>query len=40
MEARDLDGHTPLMIAIRYDYPTIVELLLEHGADFEAPGSS
>jgi ankyrin repeat protein len=32
MDARDLNKHTLLIVAVQYDYLTIVELLLKHEA--------
>lgn len=39
MDASDLNKHTLLIVAVQYDYLTIVELLLEYGAHIEAVGS-
>jgi len=36
LNAADSQGRTPLMYAVRYNQPTAVRLLLEHGADVTA----
>jgi ankyrin repeat protein len=40
LNAADSNGRTPLMYAVRYQQPTAVRLLLEHGADVKAKDKS
>ena len=38
INSADSNGRTPLMYAARYNQPTAVRLLLEHGANVKAAG--
>jgi len=33
LRASDIHGHTPLMVAVTWSYPSVVRRLLEAGAD-------